>query len=377
MENIHSIQLTKNQANIFLSKKRNILAITGRRFGKTHGSSCYLIKNAMEKSNSVNAYIGLTYAQAKNTMLPQLLQILPNSYVNKRNTRLSVPVTIMLNNRSKIILFGGQNVNNLRGYGFDSVVIDEIADQKPELFYEVISPTLMQTKGKLLLCGTPRGKFNWTNDLANSEDFQYFNYSTIDGGLVDIDEFEQLRKRLDDKTFRQEIMGEIIDVGGTVYYEFNKDCYSSETFKPNRETIVTFDFNVNPMTATILQKINDKEYVAVKEFTLYNSNTPEMCQTIKNYLAFEGFNGYIEFTGDFAGNQKRSSSTTTDWNIIKSMFANVNNGDFIHKIRPTINIKVRTTSLNYCFHNKIVKVNPDKCEMLCKDLFIMNYELIS
>jgi hypothetical protein len=128
------------------------------------------------------------------------------------------------------------------------------------------------------------------------------------------------------------------------------------------------------MTATILQKVKENEWVAVKEFTLYNSNTPELCQTIKNYLINESFNGYIEFTGDYAGNQRRSSSTRTDWTIIEDFFKYTNNYDFTKKVRPTESIKNRTSSLNFCFHNNIVKVNPDKCEMLSRDLFMMLYK---
>lgn len=374
MENVHTIQLTRNQAKIFRSKKRNIIAITGRRFGKTHGACSYLAENAIEIPNSINSYIGLTYAQAKNTMLPQLLKVLPAHYINQRKTRMSTPITVTLRNNSQIILFGGQNENNMRGYGFNSVVIDEIADQKPSLLYDVIMPTLIQTKGKLMCLGTPRGKFNWTNELINNPDFESHAFGTIDGGLVEQSEIDKMRLLLDDRTFRQEILGEIIDVGGSVYYEYGKTCYSDEVFSRNRDTVISFDFNVNPMTATILQKIALNKWVAVKEFTLYNSNTPQMCQTIKNYLINESFAGYIEFTGDFAGMQRRSSSTLTDWAIIEEQFRHTNNGFFQRKIRPTLSIKDRVSSLNYCFHNDIVKVNPNKCEMLSKDLFMMDYK---
>jgi hypothetical protein len=171
---------------------------------------------------------------------------------------------------------------------------------------------------------------------------------------------------MDDRTFRQEIMAEIVNFAGTAYYEYSEKNQCSTSFNPNYDTVITFDFNVNPMTCTVLQQYELNKWNGTKTFTLYNSNTFEMCETVKTYLNMSQFCGNLISTGDFAGTQMRSSATSNDWKIIDSYFSMFRN--YKHKIKFTRSISDRINSLNVAFKNLIINIDVEQCQDLHEDL---------
>jgi phage terminase large subunit len=57
-----------------------------------------------------------------------------------------------------IRLYGADNPDALRGPYLDGVVLDEFADMKPEVWYEVVRPMLADRQGWATFIGTPKGK---------------------------------------------------------------------------------------------------------------------------------------------------------------------------------------------------------------------------
>jgi hypothetical protein len=64
---------------------------------------------------------------------------------------------VRLPNGARIRLYGADNPDALRGIYLDGVVLDEVADMRPNLWGEVIRPTLADRHGWALFIGTPRG----------------------------------------------------------------------------------------------------------------------------------------------------------------------------------------------------------------------------
>ena len=54
--------------------------------------------------------------------------------------------------------YGADNPDALRGPYLDGVVLDEFADMKPEVWYEVVRPMLADRQGWATFIGTPKGK---------------------------------------------------------------------------------------------------------------------------------------------------------------------------------------------------------------------------
>lgn len=136
----------------------------------------------------------------------------------------------------RIIFRSLDNPDNVRGKTADGVVIDEVADVNPLAWYEVLRPMLIDTNGWSWGIGTPRGR-NWFwqefNAALDRSDTAAFNAPTLgveirDGKLVrkvhplenpniPFAELENLYRTMPERSFRQEILGEFIDDGGSVF----------------------------------------------------------------------------------------------------------------------------------------------------------------
>jgi hypothetical protein len=75
----------------------------------------------------------------------------------------------------QVRLFGGDNPDSLRGLKLDGVVLDEYADMKPDLYREIIIPSLMDRNGWVCIIGTAQGRDAfykvWTDALSRGDWF--------------------------------------------------------------------------------------------------------------------------------------------------------------------------------------------------------------
>jgi len=129
-----------------------------RRFGKTVGAINHLQRASMQcaKPRPRFAYLGPTYTQAKSTAWDYLKHFsapVVDRSVNESELRVDYG-----QNQSQVRLFGADNPESLRGHYFDGVVLDEYGLMRPNVFSEVIRPTLSDRQGWALFMGTPNGK---------------------------------------------------------------------------------------------------------------------------------------------------------------------------------------------------------------------------
>ena len=68
---------------------------------------------------------------------------------------------IDLANGGSIAVRSADNPQRLRGEGLDFLVMDEAAFVKPEVWAEVLRPTLTERRGSALFISTPIGRDNW------------------------------------------------------------------------------------------------------------------------------------------------------------------------------------------------------------------------
>jgi len=364
-----NISLTPNQGKIFASLTRYVVAITGRRFGKSYTSMALLILIATSIPNISIMYVGLVYSLMRRTILKDVLKNLPPDYIKSVSNR--TPFEIHLHNGSTIILASSKQYDNLRGDTLYACIIDEIGEQPEELFTEVVQPMLSKDKGRCWFFGTPKHQQKLAFYLSEQTDeaFTHFRMGMQDGGIVDDDEIEFLRRTMPDDAFRQEVLGEFVKSGGLAYGNYDRHLNESDTeFDINRRTIISFDFNVNPNCSVIVQQINPDKWVVVKDFSLPNTNTYNACQTIKGYLKLKGFNGRLEMTGDFSGTSRKSSSTHTDWQIIEKEFGNYNVKYNVTRTQDNGGVKGRIYRTNEAFLNDNLLINKKTCKDLDVDL---------
>ena len=274
--------LTPLQQEVKNDNARFKVLICGRRWGKTVFSISQLLEHA-SKPNQKVWYVAPTYRQAEQIVWTQLKDILRlKNWAKKLNeTRLSANLI----NGSIIALKGADNYDGLRGVGLNFLCIDEFADVNDKAWDEVLRPTLSDTQGKALFCGTPKG-FNWAYELykkgqVKDEGWNSWQYTTLDGGFVSVDEIESARADLDERTFKQEYEASFVTYSGSVYYAFDRRENVKDIQMVDSPIHIGLDFNIDPMSAVCFQIKNNIVNV-FDEIVIYGSNTDEMVNEIYN-----------------------------------------------------------------------------------------------
>ena len=327
--------LTKPQSKVIKDKARFRVLITGRRFGKTYLAINELAKFASRSKQKV-WYVAPTYRQAKQICWNELKQrLIEHKWVKTINNS---DLTIILKNNSSITLRGADNEQSLRGVGLNFLVMDEFADIHKEAWYEVLRPTLSDTGGHALFCGSPRGFGNWSYELfkqgESNKEWQSFKYTTLEGGQVSSEEIEQAKQDLDVRTFQQEYEATFVNYSGMIYYNFNRQKNIIEKYERDSAFLhIGLDFNVDPMTAVVCI-IERDIVVVVDEIQIYSSNTQEMCEEIKNRYRNKNI---IVYPDPSAKQRKTSAGGFTDISILKNAGFDVRCRNTAPLVRDRIN----------------------------------------
>lgn len=249
-------------------------------------SKACLIKEAGIPNRRV-WYVSPSYRMSKSIMWYDLLADLPKKWVKKVN---ETTMTIWLRNGSVIELKGCDKPDALRGVGLHFVVLDEVQDMKEEVWFKVLRPTLATTRGRVLMIGTPKRKdffyelWKRGQSVENQRNktWHSWQFTTIDSPFISPEEIEQARRDLDQKSFEQEFLAHWANLSGVVYYCFDRDLHVGDyPFNPTLPIWIGQDFNIDPMSSTILQPQPNGEVWVVDEIYLASSNVVEVCEEIQ------------------------------------------------------------------------------------------------
>jgi len=327
--------LTSPQKKVIKDDSRFRVLITGRRFGKTYLAINELAKFASQPNKKV-WYVAPSYRQAKAICWGVLKEkMIQHKWVKSINHS---DLTITLKNNSQITLRGSDNENSLRGVGLHGLVMDEFADISKETWYEVLRPTLSDTKGHALFCGSPRGFGNWSYELfkqgETNKDWKSFQYTTLEGEQVSQDEIEQAKQDLDLRTFQQEYEATFVNYSGMIYYNFSRDKNIVEKYNKNSGILhIGLDFNVDPMSAVVCVIENDRIYM-IDEIQIYSSNTNEICDEIRT--RFKNVQ-IVVYPDPSARQRKTSAGGITDLAILKNFGFDVRCKNTAPLVRDRIN----------------------------------------
>ena len=278
------ISLTKPQHQISLSKKRFRVLVSGRRFGKTYLCITEMMKYASRVKQNI-WYVAPTFKMAREIVWAKLKEMLYDfnwvQNINESNLQI-----IIKNSGSKISLKGCENYDSLRGTGLNFLILDEFADIDEKAWTEVLRASVADTKGDVLMCGSPKGFGNWAYRmyLKGKEDSEWdsFQFTTLQGGMVSKEEIEQAKQDIDIRTFRQEFEGTFENYAGAVYYNFHAvENVKEKKIDWSKPLHIGLDFNVDPMSACVAQIEKDKIHF-IDEIVIYSSNTDEMVEEIRN-----------------------------------------------------------------------------------------------
>lgn len=259
------VSLRWSQGQVFQSDKRFRVLVAGRRFGKSYLACIELLRGAISRPGETFFYCAPTYRMAKDIAWRVLKKLVPKVWIKSKN---ETDLKIELVNGSLIELKGTENAMALRGRSLSGVVLDEAAFMDSEVWFEVIRPALADKQGWALFISTPDGTASWFYDLwcyvpeDETNDWQRWSYTTIEGGNVAKEEVEAARAQLDARTFRQEFEASFENLSGLVAVSFSDANISTEAADINvLPLLLGVDFNVDPMSGICAVKKDDTLYV--------------------------------------------------------------------------------------------------------------------
>ena len=312
------ITLTKPQLKVSSSKARFRVLISGRRFGKTYLAVTEMMKYASQPNKRI-WYVAPTFKMAKDICWSALKEMLNQFNWIEDINETTMTITIRQSN-STISLKGADNYDSLRGTGLDFLILDEFADIDKRTWFEVLRASISDRLGHVLMCGTPKGYGNWSYEMylkgKQDKEWESFQFTTIQGGMVAKSEVEQAKQDLDQRTFRQEFEGTFENYAGSIYYNFHPvESVVQRQIDWTKPLHIGMDFNVSPMSACVAQIEKEKIYI-VDEVVIYGSNTDEMCQELKDRY---GSKIPITIYPDPASRQRKTSAGgRTDLSILQN-----------------------------------------------------------
>ena len=187
-----------------VNKNRFTVVVAHRRMGKTVSAILHLINAALnnEQKNPRYAYIAPTYAQAKRVAFDYLVEYTRPLGATANIAELRVDFL-----GRRISLYGSENGDSLRGQYFDGVVLDEIGDQDPKIWNEIIRPALADRKGFCLFIGTPKGNNHFREFKERAmvtEGWKFLEFKASDTGILDPQELASAKNEMGEDKYKQE-----------------------------------------------------------------------------------------------------------------------------------------------------------------------------
>lgn len=180
-----------------------------RRAGKSYSAihECVIRALYTPKMDARYAYIAPFRQQAKEIGWIYLKQAARPFIKAEKDIRES-ELRVRLFNGNWITLYGSDNPDALRGIYLDGAILDEFGDCRPNLWHEVILPTLTDRQGWALIAGTPRGKnaFYHLNELAKTDpDWFQMTLKASESGLLPDSELLMMQSQMSEDQYAQEL----------------------------------------------------------------------------------------------------------------------------------------------------------------------------
>lgn len=200
-------------------KQRFIVLALHRRAGKTELALKKLL-NAAAKADMdlpLYFYVAPYLKQARAIAWLRLKQLvaplLPYGRVEINESDLSIRFTW---NGAMVRIYGADNPDAMRGVRLDGVVVDEVAQIKPETWQDILMPALADRKGFAWFIGTPQG-INLFSELffkaRELPDWHAAKYTVYDTDALDADEVERMRRDMAEQVFAREMLCDFTAAG--------------------------------------------------------------------------------------------------------------------------------------------------------------------
>ena len=269
------------QKQIHASQARFIMAICGRRFGKSllaakeieiemmslEPKRIWIVAPTYELTDKVFREVYKTFHNPKIIINgAQIKKHVVKSSESKRFIRTSWG--------TEVIGKSADNPTSLYGEGLDLLVMDECAQYKDDIWYKYLRPTLSDRNGRALFISTPEGT-NWLHRLYETPgaDYARFQFKSVENPIVAPDA-ENARGELPDNIYKMMYEADFYAFEGKVYLDFSADrCVIPQSKLPKSfdTLLMGVDFGFKNPCAMIVLGYKDQSFYVLDEF--YKSGT--------------------------------------------------------------------------------------------------------
>jgi len=344
--------------------KSNLLhsgIVGGYQSGKSLAAAIKVITKLLQDPFVPIAYYLPTYGLIEDMLIPKFTELFENIGIkfthNKKDSKIITPF-------GEIWMRSMDTPDRIVSYSVGYSMIDEVDIVHPNKRSDAIKRISSRnsfkksTYNSIDFVSTPEGYSYMYNFFVKTNNInkQLFVLNTLDNednlgkGYID-----GLRELYDSHQLKAYLKGEFINLtNSNVYYKFDRFVNHSDEIYGNRDTLhIGMDFNVGNMSAVI--HIIKEHPIAVDELTGI-FDTSDMC----NIIIEKYPHNKIIIYPDASGKQRRTSTTTTDIEILKNAGFKVN----ARNQNPFVADRVKNMNRMFCNGNNEVKyyVNTRTCQ---------------
>lgn len=266
-----------------------------------------------------------TYPMLRDSTQAAFLEVLEGNQIPFEHNK-AENVVVLTDVRSKILFRAVEDFERLRGPNLAWFGVDELT-YAPEEAWLRLEGRLRDPKAKHL-CGfgvwTPKG-FDWVYRRFVAEAREGYETVLASPGenrhlLEKVPDFyERLKKSYDELFYRQEVLGEYLNVtAGRAYHGFSRERNVGEVrLDIGAPLLWALDFNVDPMCSVVAQRRGQKLHV-LDEIVLRRASTREACEEFRS--RYGNHPGGLRIYGDATGGHMQTAGTS-DHLIIRRFFA--------------------------------------------------------
>ena len=348
---------------------------------------CYEgLKLALKNAGRVGLIGAPTYPMLRDVTRAAFLEMLEEEGLAYRFNKSDNQI-ILDCNQSQIIFRSLDNIERLRGTNLAWFGIDELTYCKEQAWLRL--EARLRDPRASRRCGfavwTPKG-FDWVFRRFISPDEKhpdtvvvrakpYENKAVL---AADPSYYERLKHSYDERFYKQEVLGEYLDVfADRAYHAYDSEDHDKPlTFRPTDPICWAIDFNLDPMCAVLAQSIHGRLYV-LDEIVVPNATIDAMCDRVAERLQLyldqyrahdAGSRLPVLLYGDATSNRTNTHTAKSDYDLIKLNFRR--RPDFQLKDNvPSVNppVKDRVSSVNWMLKNAAGEVRLF-VDLRCKEL---------
>ena len=258
------------QAEVDAVEKRFKVIKGGRRSGKTIYAVQWQVKSACQMPAGEHLYVAATQKQAAEISWFEYLDVIGDDIVQRVDRR---DFRITLKNGAMIIMRGSDKLDLQRGKKYRSLVMEEAAFQKPDVFDRILRPTLIDYRAPALFISSP--KKGWFTKMYNKykdghdPEYHCAQVTIYDNPNLSTAEIDKVKALTSEHLFATEYMAVEMEFEGQVYTEFDSrvNVFNSLQWQEHKAypCAVGVDWGLDDNTGVVWMTFSPEGYCLVSK----------------------------------------------------------------------------------------------------------------